>query len=85
MHIPHVKQKDVMTSVVDLRDEKDYTEERRASIAAHGENIQVSVDGRGTGRAEEGRKESGPPWRCRGCPAFGPATAQLFTLLCLII
>lgn len=64
MHVPHVKQEDVMTSVVDLRDEKDYTEERRASIAARGENVHVLVDARGTGCAEGRSKEPEPPWRC---------------------
>lgn len=53
-----------MTSVVDLGDEKVYTEERRASVVdVHGENIHVSVDKKGTGHAEEGKKEPGPPWR----------------------
>lgn len=64
LHFPHVKKKDVMTSVVDLGDEKVYTEESGASIIdVHGENVRVSVDEKGTGRAEEGKTEPGPPWR----------------------
>lgn len=43
-----------MTSVVDLKYENVYTEERRASVVAHGETVHVSADGRGTGCAEVG-------------------------------
>lgn len=50
-----------MTSVVDLRDGKDYTEERRASVAVYGENVHVAINGRLIGHAEGGREEGPRP------------------------